>query len=236
MKIEFSRNHSAEQRKESKNVFKTEATVFDRSTPSKMPAATPPPTGGAFAKILEETRREKDERTSARIDSADSDTATPKSERDEKTGRAVEEKNESEEKNSQSGESDAGNRDGEQPPVLAAQIKLSQPATNPEKTAPAARAILHIADLERMIATIRTETFRQQKQVLIALKNSVLKGLQIRLTIDANGQIKAEFLALNEQIKKQLNRRKNELSEILKNRAPLFSEVEIKSRDAAEKE
>ncbi|CAN5694605.1 hypothetical protein BH20ACI4_BH20ACI4_11340 [soil metagenome] len=61
------------------------------------------------------------------------------------------------------------------------------------------------------------------------LKNSVLEGLQIKLTIDENGKLKAEFLAINEKFKEQLKARKHELSEIFKNRGAKFSELEIKT-------
>jgi hypothetical protein len=58
-----------------------------------------------------------------------------------------------------------------------------------------------------------------------------LQGLQIKLSIGENGKLKAEFLAGSDQIKKQLERRKKELSEILHNRASLFSEIEVTSQE-----
>jgi hypothetical protein len=239
MKIEPAKNHSVD-RKESKNVFKTEHSVFETSNPLKnAPPATAPATG-AFAKILEETRKqnEKDPPAALKTDSADHDSKSSKSEKDEKVGRLADEQQELEERGGRGGDSDARPEGDENQSQLAALAALQASAANPaaETAAPAARSILHVADLERIISTIRTESFQNQKQVTIALKNSVLQGLQIKLTIAENGKLKAEFLALNEQVKKQLKARQKELSEILHNRSSLFSEIEIKSSDSNEKD
>jgi hypothetical protein len=235
MKIEPAKNHSID-KKESKNVFKTETSVFNSSNSLKTAETVPAPTSSAFAKILEENLKEKDNSPVAKTDSADNDTKTSKSERDEKLSRLAEEKKELEERNSKNGDSDARGDGDENQSQMISLAALQSQINSVSETASPARSILHVADLERIISTIRTENFQNQKQVTIALKNSVLQGLQIKLTITENGKIKAEFLALNEQIKKQLNLRKKELSEILANRSALFSEVEIKSQNEREKE
>ena len=239
MKIEPAKNHSVD-RKESKNVFKTETSAFQTSNLLKPSAdqLPPAPTTSAFSKILEETRKQndKDNSPAAKTDAPDTDSKTSKSEKDEKTARVADEKKEAEERGDGKGDGDARQEADENQSQLIALAALQTPAQISESKAPAARSILHVADLERIISTIRTETFHNQKQVTIALKNSVLQGLQIKLTLTENGKIKAEFLALDKQVEKQLNQRKRELSEILKNRAALFSEVEVKSRNADEKE
>lgn len=240
MKIEPAKNHSAD-RKESKNVFKTETSAFQTSNPLKSSAeAVPaPPTTSAFSKILEETRKQNEKETSpsAKTDSSDTDSKTSKSEKDEKTARVADEKKEAEERGGKNGDSDA-RQDGEenQSPLIALAALQTNSAAVSDSKAPAARSILHIADLERIVSTIRAETFQNQKQVIIALKNSVLQGLQITLTLTESGKVKAEFVALDKQVEKQLNQRKRELSEILKNRSSLFSEVEVKSQNPDEKE
>jgi len=237
MKIEAAKNQTIE-KQESKNLFKTETSVFNSLTPPKTAEHLPPPTTSAFSKILEETRKEneKDGPTTAKSDSADHDTKSSKSEKDEKVNRQSDEKKELEERNGQNGDSDA-RQDGDENPASAMLLAALPPPTGQvaETAAPAARSILHVADLERIISTVRSETLQNQKQVTIALKNSILEGLEIKLTITENGKLKAEFLALNEQIKKQLNQRKNELTDILKNRSALFSEVEVKSKKEDEK-
>jgi len=235
MKIETAKNHSID-KKESKNVFKTETSVFNSSNPLKTAESVPAPTTSAFAKILEENRKQKDSLPTAKSDSSDHDTNASKSEKDEKINRRTDRKNELEERNGKNGDSDA-RQDGDenQSPIISLAALQSQ-INSASETASPARSILHIADLERIISTIRTENFQNQKQVTIALKNSVLQGLQIKLTLTENGKIKAEFLALNEQIKKQLNLRKKELAEILGNRSALFSEVEITSQNQPDKE
>jgi hypothetical protein len=238
MKIEPAKNHSVD-RKESKNVFQTEHSVFETSNPLKNVSAVPAPSTGAFAKILEETRKqnEKDQPAALKTDSADHDSKSSKSEKDEKIARLADEQQELEERSGRDGDSDARQETDENQSQLAALAALQASAAPVTETAaPAARSILHVADLERIISTIRTESFQNQKQVTIALKNSVLQGLQIRLTITENGKLKAEFLALDEQVKKQLNARKKELSEILHNRSALFTEIEIKSSDSNEKD
>ena len=229
MKIEASKNHPVD-KKESKNVFKTEASVFNSTDPLK----NPPPVSqqSAFAKILEETRREneKDGAPAAKSDSAEDDAKASKSALNEKLESPAEEKKELRERDSKNGEGDAGQNPDEHAPVPPA--VLPSPVNSASTlSAPAARSILHVADLERIVATIRTETFRNQKQVTIALRNSVLQGLQIKLSIDENGKVRAEFFAHDERVKKQLERRKKELSEILRNRAPLFSEIEVISQE-----
>jgi hypothetical protein len=238
MKIEASKNHPVE-RKESKNVFKTEHSMFNSSTPPKPTAAGTASPPSAFAKILEETRREneKDNSPAAKTDSAENDLTTSKSEKDEKINRPADEKKELEERNAREGDSDGQPNGDENQSHFAALAALQTPSgTVSESAAPAARAVLHVADLERIIATIRTENFQNQKQIIIALKNSVLQGLQIKLTLNENGKLKAEFLASGQQIKKQLSQRKNELAEILKNRSALFAEIDIKTPDSAANE
>lgn len=233
MKVEASKNNPVE-RKDAKNVFKTETSVFNTSNPLKTAAPTPAPSESAFAKILEETRKEKDNSATAKTDSTEMDAKASKSEKDEKMSRAAEEKKELEERKRENDDGDArqsGDENQSQTAALAAM--KAQASIKSEIAVPAARSILHVADLERIVSTIRTETFQNQKQVVIALKNSVLQGLQIKLTLAENGKVKAEFLALDEQIKKQLNLRKKELSDILHNRVALFSEIEINSQDSA---
>ncbi|HEY0460682.1 MAG TPA: hypothetical protein VGC97_16210 [Pyrinomonadaceae bacterium] len=234
MKVEASKNNSVE-RKEAKNVFKTEESVFNSSNSPKITEKVPTP--GAFAKILEETRRENAKNNSSlpKNGSAEHDSKTSEAERDEKTSRAVDEKKELEERGGKKGDGDARhNGEENQSPGLAVLHLLN--AADMDADAPAARSILHVADLERIVACIRGETFQNQKQVVIALKNSVLQGLQIKLTLEANGKVKAEFLAAGKQIKKQLEQRKNELSKILHNRSALFSEIEIDSQNAGEQD
>ena len=232
MKIEAVKNQQVEN-KESKNVYKTESSVFSSPNTLKPTEIAPPPTSGAFAKILEETRKENGKNTStAKSPDGEHDAKVAKNEKDEKTSRQADEKKKLDERDGKKGDSDARQNDDENQASAALVLNALQNQANSvtENSAPPARSILHVADLERIISTIRTETFQNQKQITIALKNSILEGLEIRLTIDQNGKLKAEFLALNEQIKKQLNSRKKELADILTNRSTLFAEVEVKDQ------
>ncbi len=231
MKIEASKNHPVD-KKESKNVFKTEASIFNTTDSPKTSVPASAASQSAFAKILEETRREneKDGAAASKTDAADHDSKASKSESEKKLENPAEEKKELKERDARNGDSDAQqNTDDNGSPMIA--LAFASSVNSNSETAPAARSILHVADLERIVATIRTETFQNQKQVTIALRNSVLQGLQIKLTIGENGKLKAEFLASGEQVKKQLERRKKELSDILHNRSSLFSEIEINSQE-----
>ncbi len=62
----------------------------------------------------------------------------------------------------------------------------------------AARSILHIADLERMISAIRAQKdLSGRREIHLELKRSILEGLQVKITIEAS-QTQIEFLAANE--------------------------------------
>lgn len=90
-----------------------------------------------------------------------------------------------------------------------------------------ARAILHIADLERIVSAIRTKIQAgSQSEVLIELKNSVLEGLKIRLSANAeNNKVSAEFIAATERVKSQLDARLTDLSDLLRSRGITLAEL-----------
>lgn len=226
MKIEAAKNKQVDH-KETKNVFKSEKSVYNTSNPLK--SIETPQTTGAFQKILEETRQEKQNSPAAKSDSADGDAKAGKSESGEKINSSADEK--TEERNEKHGDGDANQNSDEHQSQqqIALATLIMQTNNGADSSAPPARSILHVADLERIVATIRTDTFQNRKQITIALKNSVLQGLQIKLTLAENGKVKAEFLAAGKQIEKQLKQRRKELAEILGNRSALFSEVEITS-------
>lgn len=91
-------------------------------------------------------------------------------------------------------------------------------AVEAETSLPPARSILHIADMERIIASVRTHNFDGNNQVLITLKNSVFDGLQIKLTANENQRVTAELIASNEKVKAQLDARSGELADLLRQR------------------
>lgn len=86
------------------------------------------------------------------------------------------------------------------------------------QTVPPARAILHIADLERIISSVRAQNFNGNSQIVITLKNSVCSGLQIKLTSDENHRVTAELIAANEKVKAQIDARSSELADLLRQR------------------
>jgi hypothetical protein len=235
MRIEPAKNNQAE-KKESVNNFKPESSVFSTNQ-SKSLEVVPAPTTSAFSKILEETRKQngKDDAPNVKRESSEHSSKTSKSDDDAKSIRRADEQKELDERNNKDGNSDGDTNDDSQAAALALAAMQLKSSPVSESSVPAARAILHVADLERIISSVRTENFQNTRQLIIALKNSVLQGLEIKLSITEDGKLKAEFLALNEQIKKQLNMRKKELSDILRDRASIFSEVVVTDNPQFEK-
>lgn len=96
-----------------------------------------------------------------------------------------------------------------------------------EVTYPNARMILHVADLERIISSIRSQTFANGKQITIELKRSVFQGLELKLTVDKNRNVIAEFITANESVKSQLNEKAEELAGLLKDRGVKLGEIRM---------
>ena len=88
----------------------------------------------------------------------------------------------------------------------------------PRGDAPGARAIMHIADLERIAALARAQISGGRGEVTLRLHRSVLEGLQINLKVDDAGRIKAELIAASERVRQQVDRRIPELAELLRAR------------------
>lgn len=82
-----------------------------------------------------------------------------------------------------------------------------------------ARAILHIADLERILAAVRTQTtLTGRREVTLELQRSVLEGLRVKLSTDERGRVTAEFIASTERVRAQIDARSNDLSDLLRSR------------------
>lgn len=99
-------------------------------------------------------------------------------------------------------------------------------ASDAELSVPPARAIMHIADLERIVSSVRAQTFDGNSQIVITLKNSVCSGLQIKLTTDDKQRVTAEFIAANEKVKAQIDARSNELADLLRQRGLKLSSLQ----------
>lgn len=189
-------------------------------------AAPDRPSPNAFSKVLQSARSETDDRPreSDRA-SADGESAVEKTGDGEKP-----EPSEAKGRGRDDGEGFSGEGDapGEDPAWAPAAPIAPERGVDANSAAPPARSILHVADLERIVSAVRSETFAGTKTVTIDLKNSVLDGLRIRLTVTEQGNLKAEFLALNEQIKKQLDARRSEIQAVLRSRSIKCGELDIK--------
>lgn len=83
----------------------------------------------------------------------------------------------------------------------------------------AARSILHIADLERLISTIRSQALLGGKrEIILQLRRSVLEGLQVKITTDPTTKVQIEFLAANETVRSEIEKHSEELAGILRGR------------------
>lgn len=179
---------------------------------------------GAFSKFMDAARQTSDSsRSEKQAADGDGETSADKTAEGKKDASVEAKDAKRDDQQNFSGESDSEGDPAWVPVVIPGSDKTGETNTS----APQARAILHIADLERIVSTVRSESFAGAKQVTIDLKNSVLDGLRIQLTLTEQGNLKAEFLALNEQIKKQLEARKSELQSVLKDRSIKCSELTI---------
>jgi len=230
MKIESSKNTQTENRTEKKaaRTGKSETafqSMFDKS--QKIDSQTK--TAG-FARILDEARnqnvKDKDSLFDRKNERSEQSTETAEADKGEETNKAIQNQEKADDEQPGGGSEQSDKQDNNAvfaPPNLSTAMK---PTT--EITVPAARSILHVADLERIVSTVRAQNLKNVEQVVIALKHSVLEGLQIKLTIAENGILKAEFLALNEQIKNQLNARKQEIRQIFRERGVKLSDLSIR--------
>lgn len=83
----------------------------------------------------------------------------------------------------------------------------------------AARSILHIADLEKLISTIRSQTLLGGKrEIILQMRRSVLEGLQVKITTDPSTKVQIEFLAANEKVRAEIEKHSTELAGILRGR------------------
>ncbi len=83
----------------------------------------------------------------------------------------------------------------------------------------AARSILHIADLERMISAVRKLTrLNGKREIVLELKRSVMEGLKVKITTGDAAQVSIEFLTANEKVRSQIESHSEELSNILRGR------------------
>jgi hypothetical protein len=100
----------------------------------------------------------------------------------------------------------------------ARELRPAAEVTNP-------RAILHIADLERIVAAIRTQVTASGREVTLELNRSVLEGLRIKLSADSLGRVTAELFAPSEGIKAQIDARAADLAGLLRARGVNLAEL-----------
>lgn len=98
----------------------------------------------------------------------------------------------------------------------------------------AARSILHIADLERMISVVRKQTkLDGKREITLELKRSVLEGLKVKITTGDAAQVQIEFLAANENVRAQIENHSGELAEILRGRGINLQSLRVSLADVS---
>jgi flagellar hook-length control protein FliK len=231
MKVESTKTNQPDKKVSFQNKNANQASLSPNK--SEPPDFNPTPSK-SFAQILAETQNRSDDDenflTNRKPDrakensDADETGSEKETSRDVQTRDAVDEKekNQSDERE-QSGDDSGGTNPGFGALVFTADNKIFN-----GNSTPAARSILHVADLERIVSAVRAQNLKNAQAVVIALKHSVLEGLQIRLTVGENGVLKAEFLAASEQIKNQLEARKPELTGIIRERGINLSEMSVR--------
>lgn len=175
--------------------------------------ATPPAGGHSFASVLEGMTRGydrrdpgKDERRDdpAKRESGD-DAAKPKPADREREARELED---ALQKTDPSGH--GVERGGVHETLLSREMSGA---------APALRAILHIADLERIVAAVRTQAVAGGgREITLELSRSVLEGLRIKLRTNEAGRIDAEFITASERVRTQIDARTADLANLLRSR------------------
>lgn len=226
MKVESSHHQKAD-RKESRSVYRQEKSVFDSGSPLKPGIARPAPSESAFSKILEENRREDIRKGPSRdhVESGEGDSLVEKKREERLEKSRIDREDHQHSGENHDGDASGGSDDGQSQTAAALLSETSGGSSN--DPAPAARSILHVADLERIVAFIRSETFRDRREILIALQNSVLKGLNIRLSLRPDGTLSAEFRSRDLATRGKIGKRRDELEEILENRTRKVVAVSI---------
>ncbi len=184
---------------------------------------------GDFAGIFESVvKRDKEKDSETDTSTKESKLEDKDNEDSSKDHKRVSEKKENDDSDSSSGngEANAGSA------AWRMNNNTQMPVANLENIN--ARAILHIADIEKIVSSVRTQLSDiNMPQVVIQLKNSVLEGLQIKLSTDANGKIIAEFVSKSEKARLQVESKAKELADILHNRGIQLSSIKTSLADAS---
>lgn len=94
------------------------------------------------------------------------------------------------------------------------------------------RQILHVADLERIVAAVRTKLLADNsREVTIQLHRSVLAGLRVKVSRDESGRVTAEFIVANEAMRTQIEGRTTELAELLRGRGVNLAHIKTSVGD-----
>jgi flagellar hook-length control protein FliK len=180
-----------------------------------------------FANIFESVLNKDDEKKETKSKAREDSNNIEKDKSESGDGHKIvsEKKDDSDNGNGGNAETNAG--------LAGFQAQLNEIKTIQGDSIPA-RAILHIADVERIVSSVRTQLGENGlPQITIDLKRSILEGLQIKLSTDQNGKIIAEFIASSEKVKSMIDAKNKELTEILENRGIQISNIKTSISDSS---
>ncbi len=78
-----------------------------------------------------------------------------------------------------------------------------------------------------MVATLRSETFGQTNTVTISLKQSVLEGLELRISFAEGKGLRAEFLTSSLAVSSLLNERLDDLRALCTENGINFNSIDV---------
>ena len=153
MRVERAKNKEID--KPNVRLNKNESSIFNSSNQLKTINSPPPSANGVFAKILDEAKKDAKTGRSERTAEKSSEN-TPESTKLEKdVSRQTQEKNELEKEKGNDEQNQSGGENDDENAFPTSFPNLQPTTKSNEFSTPAARSILHIADLERIVSTIR---------------------------------------------------------------------------------
>ncbi|HVG39337.1 MAG TPA: flagellar hook-length control protein FliK [Pyrinomonadaceae bacterium] len=140
---------------------------------------------------------------------------------------------------SSSGEDEGGGDErqaaAQQQAFYPSAVKLPAESVTPVESDHGHRAWLQIAELERIVSAVRTQIFAGgRREVIIDLHRSALDSLRVKITSDREGRLSAEFHAASERVRSEIEARRDELIDALRERGIQLRSLRTRSPDTAE--
>lgn len=99
-----------------------------------------------------------------------------------------------------------------------------------------ARSVFHVADIERIVASVRMQKNSEGLSVTISLRHSVFEGLEFKVSFEKHRGITAELIAPNEAVKAAIADKMDALKSILAERGVDLGSLDISMGDNSSSE